>query len=256
MDSTAITFCMDNELPIVVFDVLARGNIRSVLEGERIGTLVAVIDEETLLEAIDKMEKAVEHTHRPVLHGAHRPGRAGASSRSCMVDYYGSDVPLQQLAGFSVPEARLLVVRPHDRSAMGAIEKAIRDSDLGVNPSNDGQVIRLAFPPLTEERRKEYVKVVKHMAEEGRVAVRNVRRDARKHLEACREGRRDLRRRARPGREGAREDHPRARRGDRQGAGPQGARAPRGLRAQEVGPMAEDERGKDLSDPRSWLLPE
>ena len=98
--------------------------------------------------------------------------------------YYGTDVPLQQLAGFSVPEARLLVVRPHDRNAMAAVEKAIRDSDLGIAPSNDGTVIRLAFPPLTEERRKEYVKVVRHMAEEGRVAVRNIRRDTRKHLES------------------------------------------------------------------------
>jgi ribosome recycling factor len=94
-------------------------------------------------------------------------------------------VPLQQLAGFQVPEARQLVVKPHDRASLAAIEKAIRDSDLGINPSNDGVVIRLNFPPLTEERRKEYVKVVKHMAEDGRVAVRNIRRDARKHLEAA-----------------------------------------------------------------------
>jgi ribosome recycling factor len=140
------------------------------------------VTEESLLEAIDKMEKAVEHTT-----GQFSTVRTGRASpvfvEKLMVNYYGSDVPLQQLAGFSVPEARLLVVKPHDRQAMGAIEKAIRDSDLGVNPSNDGQVIRLAFPALTEERRREYVKVVKHMAEEGRVAVRNVRRDARKHLE-------------------------------------------------------------------------
>ncbi len=103
------------------------------------------------------------------------------------VSYYGSDVPLQQLAGFSVPEARMLVVQPYDKGkdVMAAIEKAIRSSDLGINPSNDGQVIRLAFPPLTEERRRDYVKVVKHMAEEARVAVRNIRRDARKHLEAA-----------------------------------------------------------------------
>ena len=78
-----------------------------------------------------------------------------------------------------------MIVRPHDRNSLGAIEKAIRDSDLGVNPSNDGTVIRLSFPPLTEERRKEYVKVVRHMAEDGRVAVRNLRRDARKHLEGA-----------------------------------------------------------------------
>jgi ribosome recycling factor len=102
-----------------------------------------------------------------------------------LVNYYGADVPLQQLAGFSVPEPRQLVVKPHDRNAMAAIERAIRDSDLGVAPSNDGVVIRLNLPPLTEERRKEYVKITKHMAEDGRVAVRNVRRDGRKHLEAA-----------------------------------------------------------------------
>jgi ribosome recycling factor len=142
-----------------------------------------VIDE-TLLEAIDKMAKAVEHTGGQF--STIRTGRATpALVEKLLVDYYGTEVPLQQLAGFSVPEARLLIVKPHDRNAMGAIEKAIRDSDLGMNPANDGQVIRLAFPPLTEERRKEYVKVVKHHAEDGRVAVRNVRRDARKHLEAA-----------------------------------------------------------------------
>ena len=139
--------------------------------------------EENLLEAIDKMEKAVEHVQ--VQFSTVRTGRAApALVEKLLVHYYGTEVPLQQLAGFSVPEARLLVVRPHDRNSMGAIEKAIRDSDLGMAPSNDGVVIRLSFPPLTEERRKEYVKVVKHMAEEGRVAVRNVRRDTRKHLEA------------------------------------------------------------------------
>jgi ribosome recycling factor len=142
-----------------------------------------VIDE-TLLEAIDKMAKAVEHTGGQF--STIRTGRATpALVEKLLVDYYGAEVPLQQLAGFSVPEARLLIVKPHDRNAMGAIERAIRDSDLGMNPANDGQVIRLAFPPLTEERRKEYVKVVKHHAEDGRVAVRNVRRDARKHLEAA-----------------------------------------------------------------------
>jgi ribosome recycling factor len=143
--------------------------------------------EENLLDAIDKMEKAVEHVQ--VQFSTVRTGRAApALVEKLLVHYYGTEVPLQQLAGFSVPEARLLVVRPHDRNSMGAIEKAIRDSDLGMAPSNDGVVIRLSFPPLTEERRKEYVKVVKHMAEEGRVAVRNVRRDTRKHLEASEKG--------------------------------------------------------------------
>ncbi|MGD9794866.1 MAG: ribosome recycling factor [Acidimicrobiia bacterium] len=140
--------------------------------------------EDTLLEAMDKMSKAVEHTTSQF--ATVRTGRATpALVERLMVNYYGADVPLQQLAGFTVPEARQLVIKPHDRGAMNAIEKAIRDSDLGMNPNNDGVVLRLNFPPLTEQRRKEYVKVVKHMAEEGKVAVRNVRRDARKHLEAA-----------------------------------------------------------------------
>ena len=139
--------------------------------------------EETLLDALDKMEKAVEHVQSQFT--TVRTGRATpALVERLMVEYYGAMVPVQQLAGFQVPEARQLIVKPHDRASLGAIEKAIRDSDLGVNPSNDGVVIRLNFPPLTEERRKEFVKIVKNMAEDGRIAVRNIRRDARKHLEA------------------------------------------------------------------------
>lgn len=140
--------------------------------------------EETVLEAIEKMEKAVDHVQNQFT--TVRTGRATpALVEKLQVDYYGASVPLQQLAGFQVPEARQLVIKPHDRGSLAAIEKAVRDSDLGVNPSNDGVVIRINFPPLTEERRKEYVKVVKHMAEDGRVAVRNIRRDARKHLETA-----------------------------------------------------------------------
>jgi ribosome recycling factor len=115
-----------------------------------------------------------------------RTGRASPSLvEKLLVEYYGSTVPLQQLAGFQVPEARTLVVKPHDRGSLGAIEKAIRESDLGLNPSNDGVVIRLSIPVLTEERRKEYVKIVKNMTEDGRIAVRNIRRDARKHMETA-----------------------------------------------------------------------
>jgi ribosome recycling factor len=140
-----------------------------------------VIDEQ-LLEAMEKMAKAVEHTQGQF--STVRTGRASpALVEKLLVNYYGADVPLQQLAGFQVPEARQLVIKPHDRGALAAIEKAIRDSDLGVSPSNDGVIIRINFPALTEERRKEYVKVVKHMAEDGRIAVRNIRRDVRKHLE-------------------------------------------------------------------------
>jgi ribosome recycling factor len=142
------------------------------------------VTEEILLEAMDRMEKAVEHVQTQFT--TVRTGRATpALVERLLVDYYGSPVPLQQLAGFQVPEARQLVIKPHDRGALGAIEKAIRDSDLGVNPSNDGVIIRINFPALTEERRKEYVKIAKSMAEDGRIAVRNVRRDARKHLESA-----------------------------------------------------------------------
>lgn len=139
--------------------------------------------EETLIDAIDKMDKAVEHVQGQFQ--TIRTGRAvPALVEKLTVEYYGAPVPLQQLAAIQVPEARQLLVKPHDHSTLGAIERAIRDSDLGVNPNNDGVVIRLNFPALTEERRRDYVKVVKNMAEDGRVAVRNIRRDARKHLEA------------------------------------------------------------------------
>jgi ribosome recycling factor len=134
-------------------------------------------------DAKDKMHKAIEHTLSEF--GGVRTGRASpAFVEKLTVDYYGSDVPMQQIAGFSVPEARLLVIQPYDNGAIKAIEKAIQNSDLGVNPSNDGKVIRLSFPPLTAERRKDYVKMVKQMAEEGRVAVRNLRRATRHDLEA------------------------------------------------------------------------
>jgi ribosome recycling factor len=131
----------------------------------------------------EKMGKAVAHVQSEF--STIRTGRASpALVEKLKVDYYGTEVPLQQLAGFSVPEARLLVITPYDKGSLKAVEKAIQNSDLGINPNNDGQVIRLNFPPLTQERRKELVRVVKHMAEEGRVAVRNLRRSVRHDLEA------------------------------------------------------------------------
>jgi ribosome recycling factor len=133
-------------------------------------------------ETKDRMHKAVVHLQEEF--ATVRTGRAApALVEKLKVDYYGSEVPLQQLAGISVPEPRVLLVSPYDKSSLGAIEKAIQASDLGVNPSNDGAVIRLTFPELTEERRKDLVKVVKSRAEEGRVAVRNVRRHTRQELE-------------------------------------------------------------------------
>ena len=138
---------------------------------------------EIIQECEDHMRKAVVHLQDEF--ATVRTGRAApAMVEKIRVDYYGSEVPLQQLAGFSVPEPRVLVVSPFDKGALKAIEKAIQSSDLGISPSNDGQVIRLTFPQLTEERRKELVKMVKNRAEEGRVAVRNVRRHAKQQFEA------------------------------------------------------------------------
>lgn len=133
-------------------------------------------------DAADRMKRAVEHTRGEFV--GVRTGRATpALIEKVPVEYYGSDVPLQQLASFSVPEARQLLVTPFDKGALGAIERAIQLADLGLNPSNDGTVIRLVFPPLTAERRKELVKVVRGLAEDGRISVRNARRTARQELE-------------------------------------------------------------------------
>ena len=140
--------------------------------------------DETLLEAMEKMDKAVQHTQQQF--ATVRTGRATPSLvERINVEYYGAPVPLQQIASISVPEARQLLNKPHDRNSLEAVEKAIRDSDLGVAPNNDGIAIRLSLPQLTEERRREYVKVAKHMAEDGRIAVRNARRDARKAMESA-----------------------------------------------------------------------
>lgn len=131
----------------------------------------------------DKMAKAVSHTSADF--SSVRTGRAApALVEKLKIEYYGTEVPLQQVAGIQVPEARLMVITPYDKSSLKAIEKALQQSDLGINPSNDGVVIRLVFPVLTEQRRKELVKVVHHKAEDGRVAVRNLRRSARKDLES------------------------------------------------------------------------
>lgn len=136
-----------------------------------------------LVEAEHKMEMAAEHVAGEF--GTVRTGRANPQLlQRISVDYYGTATPLQQLASISVPEPRLLVVQPFDRSTVGEIERAILSADLGLNPSNDGSVLRIAFPPLTEERRMELIKVVKNMAEEGRVAVRNVRRHSKADMEA------------------------------------------------------------------------
>jgi ribosome recycling factor len=133
-------------------------------------------------ETRDKMHKAVGHLQDEF--SGVRTGRATSGLvEKLEVEVYGATTVLQQIAGFSIPEPRLLVISPYDKSSIKAIEKAIQTSDLGINPSNDGVVIRLAFPALTEDRRKDLVKVVKHRAEDSRVAVRNIRRHARQELE-------------------------------------------------------------------------
>ena len=129
-------------------------------------------------ERMDKALAALQHEFASV-----RTGRAsGAILEKVTVEYYGAPTPLMQIASVSAPEPQTVVVSPYDKTALNAIEKAIRSADLGLNPSNDGIVIRVPFPPLTEERRKELVKLCKHYAEESRVAVRNIRRDANDHF--------------------------------------------------------------------------
>ncbi len=133
-------------------------------------------------DAEQKMRGAASFTQEEL--SSLRTGRANPKLLDRVtVDYYGTQVPLNQLASFSVPEPRLLVIQPFDRNVMSSMEKAIMSSDLGLTPSNDGNVIRLAFPPLTEERRKDLIKLARDRAEEGRVSVRNVRRHAKEHLE-------------------------------------------------------------------------
>ncbi|REF35183.1 ribosome recycling factor [Thermasporomyces composti] len=138
--------------------------------------------DQTLRDAAQKMGRAVEVAKEEF--AAIRTGRAHpAMFAKIQADYYGSPTPIQQLASFHIPEARLVVITPYDKNALGAIEKAIRDSDLGVNPTNDGNVVRVVLPELTAERRKEYVKLARQKAEEARVSVRNVRRHAKETLD-------------------------------------------------------------------------
>jgi ribosome recycling factor len=140
-----------------------------------------VIDE-ALLEAEEKMDKAVDNAKEEF--GAVRTGRAAPSMfNKIFVDYYGAMTPLPQLASISVPEARMAVIKPYDISQINALEKSIRDSDLGINPGNDGTVIRCVFPQLTQERRKELVKVARHKGEDAKVAIRNIRRKAKDELD-------------------------------------------------------------------------
>ncbi|MGI8683138.1 MAG: ribosome recycling factor [Mycobacteriales bacterium] len=138
--------------------------------------------DDTLLEAEEKMDKALGVTRDDL--AAVRAGRASPQMfAKLVVDYYGATTPINQLASMTVPEPRMAVISPYDKSSLGSIERAIRDSDLGVNPTNDGSIIRVVFPQLTEERRRDLVKVARHKAEDGRISIRNIRRHAKDALE-------------------------------------------------------------------------
>lgn len=138
--------------------------------------------DEILLDAEDKMDKAISVAREDFSNI--RTGRASAAMfNKVMVDYYGTSTPVNQLATINIPEARMVIITPYDKGSMHAVEKALRDSDLGINPNNDGTVIRINLPELTEERRREYIKVAKHKAEDGRVSVRNIRRHAKDALD-------------------------------------------------------------------------
>ncbi|MET8148132.1 ribosome recycling factor [Actinoplanes sp. NPDC049668] len=138
--------------------------------------------DETLFEAEEKMESAVEHAKEEF--AAIRTGRATPAMFSkIVVDYYGAPTPVTQMASVGVPEPRMVIVKPYDASQLGPIERAIRDSDLGVNPNNEGTQLRIHLPQMTEERRREMIKVARTKAEEGRVAIRNVRRKAKEQLD-------------------------------------------------------------------------
>jgi ribosome recycling factor len=140
-----------------------------------------------LEDARERMQKCVDVTRHEF--GSVRTGRANPALLDRVnVDYYGAVTPLKQLATIGAPEARLISIQPYDKSSIKSIEKAILESDVGLTPSNDGAVIRLVLPELTEERRKELVKVVRHIAEEGRVAIRNVRRDVMQDLRELKDG--------------------------------------------------------------------
>ena len=182
-----------------------------------------------LSDAEDNMELAIEYAKDEF--AAIRTGRAHpAMFAKLTADYYGAQTPLQQLASFQVPEARMILITPYDKSSMTAIEKSIRDSDLGVNPSNDGHLIRVTLPELTQERRKEYIKLARHKAEDARISIRGHRRVAKEALGGDGEEQGGRRGRGGPRREATRRRHQAAHRRHRRCAQAQRGRTPRGVR--------------------------
>jgi ribosome recycling factor len=178
---------MDNDLPVRNRagrrrDAAGRPPRPGTAAGPTQDTQEQVVIEETLLEAEEKMEKAVVVAKEDF--AAIRTGRAHpAMFNKIVADYYGAPTPINQLASFSVPEPRMAVVTPFDKTALRNIEQAIRDSDLGVNPTNDGNIIRVVFPELTEERRREYIKVAKGKGEDAKISIRSVRRKAKEAID-------------------------------------------------------------------------
>ena len=138
--------------------------------------------DDTLLEAEEKMERAIEHAKEEL--ATIRTGRASPGMFSkIVIDYYGSPTPVSQMASIAIPEPRMAIIKPYDASQLAAMERAIRDSDLGVNPNNEGTQLRILLPQMTEERRRDMIKVARHKGEEGKVAIRNVRRKAKEELD-------------------------------------------------------------------------
>ncbi len=179
MDSTASSLSMDNDIPLLVFNLNEHGNIRRAILGENIGTTVRGNKNGRCNydRSKRKNEKAAQNLQREL--GQIRAGRANASLLDRItVNYYGAPTPLNQMASIQIPEARVLMITPFDKSILQDVEKAIMASDIGISPTNDGNVIRLVIPQLTEERRKELAKDVKKEAENAKIAIRNIRRDA------------------------------------------------------------------------------
>ena len=173
MDSTASTLSMDNDIDLVVFNMNEPGNIKRVVFGENIGTTVS--------NNVEKAKERMTQSHQSLGRefGSIRAGRANASLLDrIFVEYYGVETPLNQLASITIPEARVLLITPFDKSSLKDIEHSINASDLGITPANDGSVIRLVIPALTEETRRDLAKEVKKVGENAKVAIRNIRRDA------------------------------------------------------------------------------
>jgi len=189
MDATALALCRDQRLPINVFSIFKEGALRRVVMGENEGTLVQLIPggrmaqsmEDIKRQAAEKMAKSLDTLRHSL--AKVRTGRAHTGLLDHLrVDYYGTPTPINQVANVTLVDARTIGVQPYEKKMVQAVERTIRDSDLGVNPATSGDMIRVPMPSLTEERRRELTKIVRHEGEEAKVAVRNVRRDANTHL--------------------------------------------------------------------------